>query len=195
MPTSDEIWTYRRRLDKKIAVTLDNNMWNILFEQQERLALKDEFAEDGFALFIPREVEIEALAIDDAKKPDLVRFIKQTREECHIRTSAIFGFATGGLERFGGFDQGTFQSPEERARLDELRRFLGTRPKGSGLKHNEADVSLANSAFSSIVVTADDSRPLQFAAKRGGKVVFLDRAQLHQPGDLRQRVETVYANG
>lgn len=187
------VWSYQCRPDNRIAVTLDNNMWNVLYDQHARIALKEEFPEDLFALFIPREVEIEALAIDEVSEPDLVRFIKRTREACGIRTVSIFGFATGGLERRGGFNWGTFESDDERARRVELRHFLGSRQKGSGLVHNEADVSLANCAFSSVVVTTDKSPPLRFAAGRGGKVVFLDREQLYQPNDLRFHVEAVYA--
>jgi hypothetical protein len=195
MVPNDGIWAYICRPDNRIAVTLDNNMWNVLYEQQAHITLKDEFPGHRFALFIPREVEIEALAIDEARKPDLVCFIKRTRGDCGIRTAATFGFSTGGLERYGGFDQGTFQSDGERARLAELRQFLGSQRRGSGLVHNEADVSLANSAFTSVVVTTDDSPPLRFAAKRGGRVVFLDRAQLYQPTELRCHVEATYASG
>lgn len=189
------IWAYTYRPDNRIAVTLDNNMWNVLYEQQARVSLKVEFPEARFALFIPREVEIEALAINEVRKPELVSFIKRTREECGIRTAAIFGFSTGGLERYGGFGMGTFQSPGERARLEELRHFIGPQQKRSGLVHNEADVSLANLAFTSVVITADDSPPLRFAAKRGGKVVFLDREQLYQPTGLRGYVEAAYVGG
>lgn len=55
-------WPYTRRPDGRIAVTLDNNAWDFLLEKMINLANK--LPTDQFALFVPRQVEIESSAID-----------------------------------------------------------------------------------------------------------------------------------
>ena len=54
-------WQYRKRSDGIIAITLDNNVWDFLF--QRKLDLASELPSDQFAIIIPREVEIETFAI------------------------------------------------------------------------------------------------------------------------------------
>jgi hypothetical protein len=100
------MWPYTRRSDGRIAVTLDNNVWNFLFDRKIDLAAELTPAE--FALFITREVEIEGMAIpDEASKAPLKDYIAQTIAACSVRTTSVFGFATtsGGPQRLGGFDQ------------------------------------------------------------------------------------------
>lgn len=88
-------------------------------------------------------------------------------------------------------------SGEERIRLTVLReRFLRKdKLKGSGLVGNETDISLANSSFTSVVVTGDRSPPLRFAAERGGKVVVLDPEWSYAPQTLRSLIENAFAEG
>jgi len=64
-------WPYTRRHDGRIAVTLDNNVWNFLCNNAVDLAR--EFPLDRFALFIPREVEIGVQAISG--KADLREYV------------------------------------------------------------------------------------------------------------------------
>jgi hypothetical protein len=45
-------WAYTKRNDGKIAVTLDNNVWNFLF--QRKIDLAAELPSDEFAIFITR---------------------------------------------------------------------------------------------------------------------------------------------
>jgi hypothetical protein len=60
-------WTYTKRTDDKIAVTLDNNVWNFFFDR--RMNLAEELPGDQFALFITREVEIR-FAADGSAEPE-----------------------------------------------------------------------------------------------------------------------------
>ena len=88
-------WYYMERADGRIAVTLDNNVWNFLF--QRRMDLAATLPRDRFVLFITREVEIEAIAIPaSASTKPLTDYIKATIEACAIRTTSVFGFATPG---------------------------------------------------------------------------------------------------
>lgn len=64
-------WQYSKRTDGKIAVTLDNNIWDFLFDR--KLNLATELPSEEFAIFIPREAEIETEAIPatESKAPGL----------------------------------------------------------------------------------------------------------------------------
>jgi hypothetical protein len=173
-------WQYKKRTDGKIAVTLDNNVWNFLFDRGFNLAL--ELCSEKFAIFIPREVEIEtqAIPVNDSKKT-LKDYIARTIAACGIRTTSVFGFATEGpgSQRRGGFDQGTFQSQTERefyAAISE--RYLIGRPEmGSQLTQNEGDAAVAAQSFFSIVLTCENRKvhgPLRYAAEHGGAVLYLE---------------------
>src|SRR5713226_4616504 len=85
-------WPYTRRADGKIAVTLDNNVWDFLFHRN--INLSTELPARDFALFITREVEIETLAIPDIDvKAALKDYINQTIASCDIKTTYVFGFS------------------------------------------------------------------------------------------------------
>jgi hypothetical protein len=192
--SDDSTWAYRPRDDGLISVSLDNNVLDFLFERRDSIRLEQEFPRAQCCLFIPREVEIEHRAIPEQRRADLKQFIRDTIESCGIRTTGHFGFATAEPQRFMPFGHGTFISKEEAARLDVFRKlFIKPKLKGSGLMHNETDISLANKAFSSVVVTVDKSPPLRFAAERGGKVVTLEPALSYAPQSLRRLVEEKFA--
>jgi hypothetical protein len=53
-------WQYTNELTG-IAITLDNNVWNFLFQKGIDLAL--DLPSEEFAIFITREVEMETVAI------------------------------------------------------------------------------------------------------------------------------------
>jgi hypothetical protein len=100
-------WEYTKRPDGKIAITLDNNVWDFLFLKEPDLA--SELPLDHFAIFITREVEIETSAIPaHPSKAALKDYIARTIVNCDIRTTSVFGFATAGPgpQRVGGFGQG-----------------------------------------------------------------------------------------
>jgi hypothetical protein len=181
-----ERWTYDRRTDGRVAVTLDNNVWNLLFEDAVDLAA--EFPIDKFALFIPREVEIEATAITN---PELSKFIQNSIRRADVVTTAVFGFDTGERpQRMAPMGFGTFQSVKEAEIRAAMRGYLGSKQKGSGLYRNEGDLAVAVASFSSIVVTAERSSkrgPLKFASQSGGRIVYLERGQ-RKTVRLRDRV-------
>lgn len=114
-------WPYTRRADGKIAVTLDNNVWDFLLENGIDLAA--EFSADQFALFIPREVEIEASAV---RRPSLIAFIRRSIEYSGVTTAATFGFDTGEQpHRLAPMGCGTFQSALEARYTRSCAAFLG----------------------------------------------------------------------
>jgi hypothetical protein len=112
--TNEMQWQFTKRTDGKIAITLDNNVWNFLFDQQINLAA--ELSSERFAIYITREVEIETLAIPNHEsKKELKEYIDKTIETCGIETTYVFGFAHegSGPQRHGGFDVGC-GSPERK---------------------------------------------------------------------------------
>ena len=175
-------WPYTTRPDGKIAVTIDNNVWNFLFDRGINLA--SELPSDRFALFIPREVEIESLVIkgNTEYRARLIEYINKTRTDCNINftTTSYFGFAEasgGGPQVVGGFGHGTFRSPTEIGFYELIsNQLLGKSEKGSGLTDNEADAAVAAQSFFSVVLTCEKPNtngPLRVAAELGGKVLYL----------------------
>ena len=160
-------------------MVLDNNAWNFLFDRHIDLAF--EFPVEAFALFIPREVEIEKDAIpDDDSRRLLKEYIRHSIEACGIKTTYVFGYAlpAGQLQRHGGFGQGPFQSPTEREfyALIAERFLIGKGERNSGLTANEADAAVAAQSFLSVVLTCEKPQkagPLREAAQLGGKVLYL----------------------
>ena len=107
---------------------MDNNIWDWLFDRQDTFRLSEELPSSRFVLVIPREVEIEHQAIPVHKPGKLEKrdFIAETIRSCGIRTIGYFGFAAppGKVNRFLGFDQGTWMSDLDRARTHAMRHFL-----------------------------------------------------------------------
>jgi hypothetical protein len=174
----ENLWRYQPRPDGLVSVSLDNNIWDWLFDQRNTLRLGEELPSDRFALFIPRQVEIEHQAIPVHKPGKLEKreFIDETIRSRGIRTIGYFGFAAppGVVNRYLGFDHGTWMSDLDRARINAMRHFLETKTRPTGLAGNEADLMLAVLAFSSVVLTRDNEPgQLQFALERGGKVLFV----------------------
>ncbi len=158
---------------------IDSNVWNWLWERGIDLA--GELPAEKFALFIPREVEIEVDAIPErAEKVPLIDYIRRSIEAGSIRTCSTFGFQLEGRgpQRRGGFGVGTFQSATERQFFALIReRFLiGQRECGSGLTANEGDAAVAAQSFVAVVLTHEARSkpgPLRIAADVGGKVLYL----------------------
>jgi hypothetical protein len=181
-------WPYTRRPDGRIAVTLDNNAWDFLFET--RIVLASEFPADRFALFIPREVEIESSSVPDRKA--VREYIRQSIEAANVITTSVLGFDTGEIpQRRGSLSHGTFQSPLEAEVHEELRRFVSPKKMGSGLMKNEGDAAVAVSSLFSVVLTAElpEKRgPLRFVRERGGKIVYL---RSPSDADIRLREQVI----
>lgn len=107
-------WPYTKRADGRIAITLDNNVWNFLYDRNVDLSV--ELPRESFAIFITSEVEIETLAIPSTASKSLLKgFIARTIVDCGVTTAWVFGFDSRGPgpQRYGGFDQGTWQSQTE----------------------------------------------------------------------------------
>ena len=172
-------WTYTRRSDGVISVTLDNNVWDFLF--LKKINLSQELPAGEFEIFITREVEIEGLAIPDtASKVPLKEYIDTTIASCNIRTTSVFGFAAPGSvpQRAGGFGQGTWQSQTEREFYDaiKLKYLIGKKETNSKLTKNEGDAAVAAQSFFSVALTCENPKkpgPLRFASEHGGKVLYL----------------------
>lgn len=171
-----------------ISVTIDSNAWDYLFEA--KICLVDELPPDHFSLFITREVEIEIEGIPDTGKDNsdkraLKEYIRQSIQSRNITTTAVFGFAEantpGEPARVAGFNQGTWESTQERdwRNREASKNFLSSKAqRPTRLAKNEADVSVAVSALSSIVITADKKPgPISDAAANGGKVIYVHELQ------------------
>lgn len=174
-----DLWQYEPSPDGRVSVSLDNNIWDWLFDRRDTFSLSEELPSNCFALVIPREVEIEHQAIPVHKPGKLEKrdFIAETIRSCGIRTVGYFGFASppGEVNRFLGFDHGTWMSDLERARTQAMRHFLESKERPTGLAGNEADLRLAVLAFRSVVLTRDNEPgPLQFVRQRGGKVLLVN---------------------
>ena len=160
-------------------MTLDNNVWDFLFEKNIDLAA--ELPATGFVIFVTREVEIESVAIANSQdKISLKEYIDQTISRCCIRTTTVFGYGMDDAspQRLGGFNCGTWQSQTEREFYAEIsKQYLIDRAKKKNqLTHNEADAAIAAQSFYSIALTCEKPKktgPLRFAAEHGGKVVYL----------------------
>lgn len=166
---------YKHRFDGRISVMIDSNVWNQFYELG--IELIAELPASRFALFVPREIEIELAAIPDKpEKAALKGYVRQQMQAAGVTVTAIFGFATiSGPQRRGGFGFGTFQSEDQRAYYAAIRdRFLIGKPsRGSQLSHNEGDAALGAASLTSVVLTRDMRKagPLREAIKHGGKIV------------------------
>lgn len=185
-------WPYTRRHDGRIAVTLDNNVWNFLCDNAVDLPL--EFPLDRFALFIPREVEIEVQAISG--KSDLREYIDRSIERADVVTTATIGFDTEEAPaRVAPFGYGTFQSPLEAEVYEALRIYFRPKQKGSGLYVNEGDAAVAAASLASVVLTMEKPGtpgPLRFVGERGGKIIHLYGRSRVAPLELRALVEDCF---
>lgn len=187
-------WQFRKLTDGKIAVTLDNNVWNFLFHG--KIDLMAELPKDRFAISIAREVEIETLAIPDSEeKKALKDYIARTIDSRGISTIRFFGFANEGPgpERRGSFDHAVWASDVQVEFYAAIhQRFLERKGlKNSELFDNEADAAVASHSFSSIVLTCErpnKAGPLRFASENGGAILYLRNYEQSSLG-LREIIE------
>lgn len=166
---------YKHRPDGRIAVTIDSNVWDQLF--RFGLNLTAELPVERFALFIPREIEIELAAIPDSpEKLALKEYIRRQIRDAKVKVSANLGFATNsGLQRRGGLGCGTFQSEDSRAFYGVIQKpyLVGRSRRGSQLGHNEGDAAVGASSLASVVLTQDVRKagPIRVAIEHGGKIL------------------------
>lgn len=168
----------------RIPVFVDSNVWNLLCQHGVDLSVI--LPRERFSLWCTREVAIELQAMPDVgkdggDKKELKVYIQNSMNQNHIQTSYVFGFSEANDPDqppvFGGFDQGVFQSEQERDwyRRGDVQKFLvGQSRKGSRLSKNQADASLGAASMGSVVLTCDRKRgPLRVAHESGGSVLFL----------------------
>ena len=136
----ENLWRFEPRPDGLVSVSLDNNIWDGCSSIETPFRLAEELHCTRFALVIPREVEIEHLAIptDEREKLEKRDFIAETIRSCSIRTIGYFGFAAppGVVNRYLGFNHGTWMSLLERARTEAMRHFLENKTRPTGLAGN-----------------------------------------------------------
>ena len=186
---------YQHRTDGRIAVTIDSNVWNQLHSL--KLELAKELPKKCFALFMPREIQIELDAIPDRpEKIALKDYIRQQVLDASVETSYTFGFMTEvEPQRSGGWGAGTFQSSDECAYYADIQKqyLINKSLRGSKLSHNEGDAALGAASLSSVVLTLDLKKagPLLVARKHGGKLV--DMTQFDKTGpSLSNLIQACY---
>jgi hypothetical protein len=157
-----------------IAIYIDNNVWDFLFERNLDLSVELPSAE--FCLCLTREAEFEIPPIPREKEA-LKSYIETTLEKCVVKTDSYFGFYNDAHspneQRMGDFNVGRWATPEELAFLEQQRTRLGGKKPTTKLYKNEADISIAARSFHSVVLSLDRTGPINEAYKQGGKVVFL----------------------
>ena len=167
-------------VDHKVSVFIDSCVWDLLFSSGVNLATA--LPRDRFSVCMTKQVydfEIAALA---AKKQSLKKYIDQQVFEFGIEIKSFFGCVSyddkpGFRRRTGGCSEGEMVTYESGILVQEFEKLHKQREQGSGLFGNEADASMAiRCLMGSVVITAesrDGKGPLQVAASRGGKVIFL----------------------
>lgn len=181
----------------KVHVFIDSCAWNFLFRHD--VDLRSELPSSKYQILLTTEAQIEVdaipeIGVDGEGKRELKRYIAASVEQAEIEITGTFGFASvepdGSLSKvqtYVGFNQGTFQSDEERAYYSspKAKKFLtGKKEKKSGLRGNHADASMAVHAPHAIILTDENpsrSGPLKLANEEGGNVVYLS-AQLAPSG-------------
>ncbi len=187
---------YTARPDGRVAVTIDSNVWDQFFALGFDLAA--ELPVTRFALFVPREIEIEIAAIPD--RPDKVAlkaYIREQMRDASVKVSAVFGFTTQtGPQRRGGFGFGTFQSEDARAFYAAIREpfLIGKPTRNSQLSHNEGDAALGAASLASVVLTRDLKKagPLRVARDHGGKLIDMTTFDRAGPS-LASLIDTCHA--
>ena len=157
----------------KISIFIDSCAWNFLYEHNIDLAT--EFPSEHFRICMTAEVNRFEIKSIPREKVKLVEYIRQQEKNISIHEDAFFGFATEDKPRNSGFDQGRFASYEDTAAITENEKNINREKiKGSGLYHDEADVSLVIRAQTgSIVLTTDTKGPLKKEAEKNKNIIFL----------------------
>lgn len=158
-----------------LEIYIDGNIWNFLYDNN--IDLLHEFPCIEFRLLQTKEAEIEILAIP-ADKEELKLFALGEIKRCSIKTISLFGFDSEdtpeNLRRYSGFEDAIWASPEinEFRDIEKPNRNI---TKGSGLFHQEGDISVASRSFKSVVLTLNSKNgPLTRVLQKNGKVIFLN---------------------
>lgn len=176
-------------------VFIDSCAWNELFARG--IDLDTELPSHSFILMITPGINLELFSMPDvgkdgADKTAIKAYVKNYLERRPPTMSAPFGFACqnedGSLSKYqpyAGFDQGTFQSPEDRRwhESESMRNFTQLKDDGkpkkiknSGVPHNGTDAELSVRARDSIVLTNEKPNkngPLKLASSSFSGVINL----------------------
>ncbi len=138
-------WPYTKRPDGRIAVTLDNNVWN--FSTTRTLILPSNSRANDSPSSLRARSRLRLLGNPSATKAALKDFGARTIAECDITTTWVFGFDSRGPgpRRYGGFDQDVWQSQTEREFYEAIRlQYLTNKSiKKNRLNGNEGDAAVA----------------------------------------------------
>jgi hypothetical protein len=162
----------------KIDIFIDNNVWDILWNQN--VDLEVELPCEEFNLKMTREAEFEIPKMPDEKRNYVEKYIAKKI----IKTDLSFGFYDESIssedQRNGGFGDifdpevgGTFLASDQEQLIKS--EIIGPSKRPTGLLKNEADVSLAAISLHSFVITCDGKKALKRAKKENGKIIDLKK--------------------
>jgi len=163
----------------KIDVYIDNNAWDIFFDQN--IDLSKELPEEEFNLKITREAEFEIPQMPAPKREYVEKYINNNK----VKTDSFFGFYDESLppdeqrvSEFGSIHDpavgGRFISPAESQLMES--EPIGPSKRPTGLLKNEADASLAARSLHSFVITCDGKKALRRAKEaHQGKILDLKK--------------------
>lgn len=165
----------------KIELFIDNNVWDIFFDNE--IDLSKELPNSDFNLLITREAEFEIQPMPKEKK----LFVQKAITQVNIVTDRILGFSDKNFpqdeQRIGGFGDkfnlsingGRFIREVELQTIKEENHLIGTKNLKTHLYKHEADIAIAARANHSFVLTCDNKRALKRARKKTDKVIDLKK--------------------
>lgn len=167
----------------KITLYIDNMVWDFLLAREMDICV--ELPPTEWSLRMTREAELEIPI--SPEKADLKAFIKNTMDRCGIEITPYFGFgdpsAGPGIQLYGGWGIGHWQTRDESTFIEEQKSRLGTKVRPTGLLPNEADISIAARAVHSVVLSCEKKAgPIKSAKTQGAMVVLLDPIEFDNSG-------------
>lgn len=174
----------------RTPIFIDSCAWDYFFETRTNLSI--ELPSEKYRIFVTPGTDYEIgkipdISKDHKEKGELKDFIQRSLHENDVEVAGFFGFAEMNpdgnpfdYQSVLGFDQGTFAGPSDVEELQwlasaDVTHFVGA-PKATGVQKNGSDAALAAKSFRCLVLTNErpnKSGPLQFAASKGGAVIFL----------------------
>ena len=164
---------------QKINLFIDNNAWDIFFDQ--KIDLLEELPENEFSLHITPEVEIEIQQMPSEK----LEFVNNILKGYKIDTDRYFGVSDlnepSSSLRTGGFGSLTDPSVGGRFISNPESEFIKNEPpkkslRPTGLRKDEADTYLAARSLHSVVLTCNIKTSIKRAKENhGGRIIDLKR--------------------
>lgn len=171
----------------KIKLFIDNNVWDIFFDN--KTDINGELS-DVFDLAITREAELEIESMPD----ELKSYVTKMCPQLNVKTDLIFGFHDRNKPKdkqtVGGFSSkfhksrvgGRFARIEELESVKNEKHLINcNKLKKTGLYPNEADIALVLRASHSVILTCDSKKALKRAAQNTNNIVDLKKWDKNQP--------------